>query len=84
MEENQLFQKVLKAGFALAFTQGLPWLIHPGALTGEYESMIFQYLFLITFGLQVGKITASELANLLSKLNPLTTLQHLALVGGKN
>ncbi|KAL5271867.1 hypothetical protein ACHWQZ_G000160 [Mnemiopsis leidyi] len=44
-------RKVVKAGFALAFTQGLPWVMHPGALT-DGAAEVFQYLFLITFGLQ--------------------------------
>merc|ERR1712176_1521242 len=44
-------RRVVKAGFALAFTQGLPWIMHPGALT-DGAADVFQYLFLITFGLQ--------------------------------
>eukprot|EP00116_Pleurobrachia_bachei_P018287 sb/3478549/ len=53
MIAQEFTESVIKAGFALAMTQGLPWIIHAGVLQDEVAAQIMQYLFLVTFGLQV-------------------------------
>jgi len=45
----------VKAGLALVFTQGLPWIIHPSVFTGDV-AMVMQYIFLVVFGLQVRRV----------------------------